>query len=220
MTIDVSERFEPGDEVVLRYITRFGSGVGMTWPFTVVRDDADLVALYIPAGSTFMRWDTSVPGRRELVEGEWRRDVLRLMFPDKGYSIWLFWEGEGRPFTTYYVNFEEPFRRTAVGFDTNDHTLDIMVKPSLEWEWKDRPEFEALIANGHFSAEFGESVEAAAQEVLGLIARREAPFSAGWETWTPPGDWRRPELHARWRDEPVIPWTRRAWAYPMANSFG
>ena len=80
---------------------------------------------------------------------------------------------------------------------------------------------EAVRETSHIEPlEIGESVEAAAQEVLGLIARREAPFSAGWETWTPPGDWRRPELHARWRDEPVIPWTRRAWAYPMANSFG
>ena len=212
--------FKPGDEVVVRYITRVGSGVGMTWPFTVVRDDADLVALYIPAGSTFMRWETPAAGRRQLVEGEWRRDVLRLMFPEKAYSIWLFWEGEGRPFTTYYVNFEEPFRRTPVGFDTNDHTLDIMVKPNLEWTWKDREDFEALVANGSFSTEFGASVEAAAAEVLGLIERRESPFSGGWHEWAPPAEWAAPVLHPRWQEEPPVAWERRAWAYPLANSVG
>ncbi len=212
--------FQPGDEVVVRYLTRLGSAVGMTWPYRVVQDDGDLVALYIPAGSTFMRWHSPEPGRRELVEGEWRRDVLRLMFPGKGYSIWLFWEGEGRPFTTYYVNFEEPFRRTAVGFDTNDHTLDIMVKPDLAWQWKDREEFDALVASGNFSSEFGQSIEEAAREVLQMIERRSAPFDGGWATWAPPADWTLPVLHARWRDEPAIAWERRAWAYPLANSAG
>lgn len=212
--------FQPGEEVVVRYLTRMGGSVGMTWPYRVVQDDGDLVALYIPAGSTFMRWHSPEPGRRELVEGEWRRDVLRLMFPGKGYSIWLFWEGEGRPFTTYYVNFEEPFRRTAVGFDTNDHTLDIMVKPDLAWQWKDREEFDALVASGNFSSEFGLSIEEAAREVLGMIERRSAPFDGGWATWAPPADWTLPVLHARWRDEPAIAWERRAWAYPLADSAG
>lgn len=212
--------FHPGEDVVLRYITRFGSGVGMTWPFKVVRDDPELTALYIPAGSTFMRWDTSTPGRRQLVEGEWRRDVLRLMYPEKPYSIWLFWEGEGRPFTTYYVNFEEPFRRTPVGFDTNDHTLDILVKPNLEWIWKDREDFEKLVASGNFSAEFGAAVEEAAREVLGLIERRMPPFSERWHEWTPPADWAAPVLHPRWQVEPPVVWERRAWAYPQANSVG
>lgn len=212
--------FHPGEDVVLRYITRFGSGVGMTWPFKVVRDDPELTALYIPAGSTFMRWDTSTPGRRQLVEGEWRRDVLRLMYPEKPYSIWLFWEGEGRPFTTYYVNFEEPFRRTPVGFDTNDHTLDILVKPNLEWIWKDREDFEKLVESGNFSAEFGAAVEEAAREVLGLIERRMPPFSERWHEWTPPADWAAPVLHPRWQEEPPVVWERRAWAYPQANSVG
>jgi predicted RNA-binding protein associated with RNAse of E/G family len=215
-----NRRFQPGEEVVVRYLTRIGGGVGMTWPYRVVRDDDELVALYIPTGTTFMRWDMSTPGRRELVEGQWRRDVLRLMYPGKGYSIWLFWEGEGRPFTTYYVNFEEPFRRTAVGFDTNDHTLDIMVAPDLSWKWKDREEFDALLANGTFSREFGRSVEEAAAEVLALIQHRRPPFSGEWPEWTPPADWTRPGLHPRWREEPPVTWDRRAWAYPLADSIG
>src|SRR5512139_2821812 len=149
-------RFRTGDEVVIRYITRMDGQVGMSWPFRVVRDEPDLVALFIPAGATFMRWYTPPGGTRELVEGLWRRDVLRLMFPGEAYSIWLFWEGPERRFTTYYVNFEEPFRRTAIGFDTNDHTLDIMVAPDLSWTWKDTEEFDALIQSGNFSPDFGQ----------------------------------------------------------------
>lgn len=212
--------FRPGEAVVLRYITRMGSSVGMTWPFRVVRDDDDLVALYLPSGGTFMRWNTSASGTRELVEGEWRRDTLRLMYPGKPYSIWLFWEGEGRPFTTYYVNFEEPFRRTSIGFDTNDHTLDIMVSPDLSWKWKDREDFDALVANGTVSAEFGESVNQAAREVLSLIENNGSPFSDAWHDWQPPDDWSMPAIHPEWKNVAPRPWELQAWAYPLANRRG
>ena len=208
--------FEAGDDVVVRYITRAGSRVGMTWPFKVVRDDAESTALYIPAGSTFMRWAYGSDGSRELAEGEWRRSVLRLMYPGLGYSVWLFWEGEPHRFTTYYINFEEPFRRTPVGFRTHDHTLDIVVQPNLSWQWKDRPEFEALVAQGHFGAEFAVSVEQAAEDALARLTRSDPPFDGSWCDWEPPGHWLRPKLHPSWRTEPAVPWERRAWAYPAA----
>jgi predicted RNA-binding protein associated with RNAse of E/G family len=211
-----SQRFAVGDAVVVRYITRIDGLPGMTWPYRVVHDEDDLVALWLPRGSKGMLW-RMVPGQpRELVEGDWRRDTLRLMFPGKPYSIWLFWEGEPRVFTTYYVNFEEPFRRTAVGFDTNDHALDIMVAPDLTWRWKDRDEFEGLIAAGHFSPELGEAVEETAREVLALVDAGSAPFDASWCDWTCPDDWEIPALHPRWRDEPQVQWERREWAYPLA----
>lgn len=209
--------FAQGDEVVVRYITRFGGMVGMTWPYRVVRDDPDLLALWLPRGSRGMLWGNQPGQPRQLVEGEWRRDTLRLMYPGKPYSIWLFWEGEPRRFTTYYVNFEEPFRRTPVGFDTNDQTLDIMVAPDLSWSWKDREDFEALIASGQFSAEFAETVEATATSVLGLIESRAAPFDGSWLDWAPPAEWSNPVLHPRWREEPPLVWERYSWAYPVTR---
>ena len=213
--LQMRDRFSPGAEVVVRYITRLGSTVGMTWPFRVVRDDDDLLALWLPRGSLGRLWRNSPGQARELVEGEWRRDTLRLMYPGKPYSVWLFWEGEPRRFTTYYVNFEEPFRRTPVGFDTNDHTLDMVVAPDLTWTWKDRDEFEALGVSGHFSMEFSETVEAASREVLELIESGAAPFDGSWVGWAPPSDWTVPVLHPRWQEEPPTPWSRREWAYPL-----
>jgi len=209
--------FRPGDEVVLRYITRHDGRVGMSWPYTVVRDGPELTALYIPTGATYMQWHTPPGGTRELVGARWRRDVLRLMFPGEAFSIWLFWEGEPRLFTTYYVNFEEPFRRTPIGFDTNDHTLDILVAPDFAWSWKDRDDFEALVASGHFSEEFGDELRASGERAVQAIESRAAPFSAGWETWMPPAEWPVPKLRPRWRDEPANLWPRREWAYPLAQ---
>jgi len=212
-----SRRFQPGDEVVVRYITRMDGRVGMSWPYRVVQDDDELVALYIPAGATYMQWHTPPGDERRLVEARWRRDVLRLMFPGRAYSVWLFWEGSPRRFTTYYVNLEEPFRRTPIGFDTNDHTLDILVAPDLTWSWKDRDDFEGLIASGNFSPEFGEAVERAAREALDLIEGGKSPFCDGWDGWTCPESWATPALHPRWREEPPALWEQREWAYPLAK---
>ncbi|MGE0598507.1 MAG: DUF402 domain-containing protein [Dehalococcoidia bacterium] len=211
----VPARWEPGAEVVLRYITRIDGQVGMSWPFRVVRDEPDLLALYLPAGSTFMRWHNPPGGGRTLVEGEWRRDVLRLMYPGKNYSIWLFWEGPAREFTMYYVNFEEPFRRTPLGVDTNDHTLDIVIKPDFSWEWKDFDDFEGTLTAGTYSTEFAEFVRSSAKSVLTDLESRASPFSDSWHTWAPPSDWTHPVLHPRWREEPPVLWERHHWAYPM-----
>ncbi|MGE3075700.1 MAG: DUF402 domain-containing protein [Dehalococcoidia bacterium] len=213
----VPTRWAPGAEVVLRYITRIDGQVGMSWPFRVVRDEPELLALFCPAGSTFMRWHNPPGGTRTLVEGEWRRDVLRLMYPGKNYSIWLFWEGPEREFTMYYVNFEEPFRRTPLGVDTNDHTLDIVIKPDFSWEWKDFDDFEGTLTAGTYSPEFAEFVRNSAQQVLKDLESRASPFNDPWPAWTPPTSWTRPMLHPRWRDEPPVLWERHHWAYPMTT---
>lgn len=209
-------RWEQGDEVVLRYITRLDGVPGVTWPARVVRDD-DLLALYVPRGSTAMMWHQQPGEPRRLVEREWRRDMLRLMFPGEAHSVWCFWEGDDRQFTSYYVNLEEPFRRTAIGVDTNDHALDIVVRPDLSWSWKDMDEFEALVAAGTYSLEFGQAVREEAERVIRNIESRRAPFGDGWDAWTPPGDWTAPRLHPRWREEPVALWERRKWAYREAR---
>jgi hypothetical protein len=216
--IDGLRRFEPGENVVLRYITRTGSLPGMSWPFRVVEDRDDLVALYIPAGAQYARWGRPIAAgqlRGALQLDNWRRDVLRLMFPGRQHSVWLFWEREeaGRRFTAYYVNMEEPFRRTPIGFDTNDHALDIVVQPDLSWRWKDEEEFEGLVEAGRYSAEFGKSVRDEGLAAIAAIEGRRAPFGDGWETWEPDSSWDAPALPEGWTEVPVAIWERRDWAY-------
>jgi predicted RNA-binding protein associated with RNAse of E/G family len=207
------ERWEPGTIVALRYITRAGAP-GMTWPCRVVEDRDDLLALYVARGSTYTQWGLDAAGNRGLVENTWRRDVLRLMYPGEPYSIWLFWESEPeRHFTAYYVNFEEPFRRTSVGVDTNDHTLDIVVAPDLTWRWKDSEEFDERIRTGLFSPEFGAEVRASAEPILARIAEGSPPFDHAWCTWSPEPHWVPPRPDASWPTVPATIWPRSAWAY-------
>ena len=40
---------------------------------------------------------------------------------------WVFWHGPERAFHGWYLNLQEPFRRTPQGYDTQDLELDIWV---------------------------------------------------------------------------------------------
>ena len=212
-------RWQPGETVVLRYITTRDGRVGASWPCRLVADRADLVVLYIPEGTTYKEWQpaASAPDRR-LADTRWRNDLLRLMFPGCGHSVWLHWrDGAGRRFAGYYVNFEEPFRRTAIGFDTNDHSLDIVVTPDLRWSWKDEDDFAERVRQGIYSADFAAEVRAEAGRVIRAIESRRPPFSGEWERWTPDPAWAIPALPPGWDTAPVAPWERRRWAYPSAR---
>jgi hypothetical protein len=216
-----SRRWNAGETAVVRYLTRDGRP-GMTWPFTVVEDREDLLALYIPKGALYKRFrrlpseEARERGSTRVLDDEvWRRDVLRLMYPGAHHSIWLFWEYEDgeRRHTTYYVNMEEPYRRTGIGFDTNDHMLDIVVTPDLEWRWKDADELAERVQQGVYPADFADSIRAEGERVIEKIERRESPFGDGWPEWKPDPNWQTPVLPLEWDQEPPVLWDRRVWAY-------
>ena len=213
-------RWSPGETVALRYITR-DNKPGMAWPATVVRDSEELTALFIPAGATYKKWamvpTTGADGRplRRLEDTLWRRDTLRLMYPGAHHSIWLSWTGAGadRQLHCYYINLEEPFRRTPISLDTNDHTLDVVVEPDLTWRWKDEEEFATRTAQGVFSAEFAAFARTEAESVIARLEARQSPFCDGWESWVPDPTWSCPTLPEGWDTLAATVWERRVWAY-------
>ena len=208
------KRWRAGDTVALRYLRRNDGRAGNSWPFTVVRDTDEMVALYIPPGTVHKRWGM-VDGERQLIDMTWRRETLRMMFPGATHSTWASWENDenGRRFRGYYVNMEEPFRRTAIGFDTNDHCLDIVVKPDLTWAWKDEEELERLISGGFYTEEFGHAVWNEGKRVVEMIEGNRPPFSEGWGEWRPDPAWQIPVLPPNWLDLPGVKWPERRWAY-------
>jgi hypothetical protein len=214
-------RWQPGETAVLRYITMRDGRPGTTWPCRVICDREDLVALFIPGGVTYKTWMPHSPtAERTLGDGRWRSDVVRLLFPGRWHSVWAFLQARDgtRRFSGYYVNFEEPFRRTAIGFDTNDHTLDILVAPDLTWTWKDRDDFETRVQQGVYSEEFAGEVRAEAARVVAALESCSSPFVDGWDRWIPDPTWEPPVLPPTWDAEPVVRWERWQWAYPAAVS--
>lgn len=137
----------PGDHIVLRGVWR--QRLWFACPVTVVQDTPALIALYWRAGT----W-TKVPGRRftpqdmlsteqlDLVDKTWvKTDVLMLVTPGAAHSVYAMWEQGHTRFRCWYVNLQEPLRRTSLGFDTMDHLLDVVVSHDRsEWRWKDEDE--------------------------------------------------------------------------------
>lgn len=202
-----------GDDIVLRYITRDGRP-GFSWAARVVEDSDALLALSVPKDTPHKRW-TAGPSGRVLTDGSWWSETLRLMFPDRWHSVWLRWDDDGS-FRDYYVNFEEPFRRTAIGVDTNDHQLDIVVAPDLSWIWKDEDIVRDRQRTGDFSDDLVRRIYEEAHDVIRTIETRAFPFDGTWRDWRRDASRGMPVLHPRWNAEPPAHWDRREWAYPKA----
>jgi predicted RNA-binding protein associated with RNAse of E/G family len=201
-----------GDVVVLRYITSDGR-IEIVWPCRVVQDTESVVALFIAAGTTYKadpkrtaaqkRADARSPVPSH--ENVWRNDALRLMFPGASHSVLLFWDGRGpeRRFLRYFVNLEDPFRRTPAGFDTRDHTLDIVVTPELECAWRDEDEFESHVELGLYTPELAAAARAEGERVIEAVALRTHPCLQGWSRWSPDPQWTLPTIPQNW-DTPAV----------------
>lgn len=199
---------QKGDVVVLRYLTSDGR-IDVAWPCRVVDDRDDLVALFVAAGSIYKADPKQNAAEKLAAERKphpttdvlWKHDMLRLMFPGASHSVWLFWDGSGgsRRLLRYFVNLEAPFRRTPLGFETQDHTLDIVVTPELECRWRDEEDFANHVALGIYPPELAAAARAEGQRVIDAFARRTHPCLQ-WAHWSPAADWPVPALPAAWND--------------------
>jgi hypothetical protein len=188
-----------GDVALLRFL-RYGQ-VRRASPHIVVRDDGELVVLYVPVGSPakVAVWDGSpIRGQADrtwaLRDHVWDTfDVLRLMRWGEAHSLELFWREDTDDFACWYVNLQEPLRRSPLGFDTDDLVLDIWVEPDGTWRWKDDDELEEAVRLGRFTPEEADAIRTEGERVL-----EEKPWPTGWEDWRPDPAWERPELPASW----------------------
>lgn len=183
-------------DVVWRDIWR-----GRVWraqAFRLLEESSERIALWSPAEApVFLPTDSE--GRRLRIPAEgWTleqtaagRESLCLARPRESHSIWLFWDDEQR-FSHWYVNLEEPLRRTPIGFDTFDHKLDLIVQPNGSWRWKDEDELEEAARRGILDAA---EVRAEGERVLAAW-----PFPTGWEDWRPDPAWPAPQLLSGWEN--------------------
>ena len=205
--------WSPGERVTLRYVGHSRRdapdtpGLLQGWPYRVVQDEPDLLALWMPVGTRMKLVDLADRGRAvaDLVHGEHphdafrRGEVLRLMQPGRPYSIWFHWTADAeRRFLGWYVNLEAPFVRTPIGIDTTDDSLDIVATPDLEWHWKDEELTSDWIAAGVYTAEEMAAIHESGLLVIRDIEARRFPFDGGWLDWRPDAGWQAPEVHPGW----------------------
>lgn len=193
---------------------------GRVWaarPLTVVEDDDDRLILWMPAGTR-----RKVPGtpptrsdpstlddrliellqHRDWIYGdhEWDVETLWIVHAGDWHSTWVSWLPNGEHYG-WYINLQEPLRRTPLGIQAMDLMLDVVVEPDLRWRWKDDEQFERMAARGIFDANTHARVRSEAADVIARIERREAPFDEPWPQWRAASSLPFPELPAGW-DQP------------------
>ena len=194
-------QWTPGTEILWRY------GDGFVEPVRVVRDDADGLVAWLPAGTRVIRKvradgdglradpATMFTTATTLVEGEWiDHDVLRIAPTNAWWSVWVFFAAGTGEFEGWYVNIEDPHTRDADGIRTRDHVLDIDVEPDRTRSRKDEDELELAVAQGRYNRDEAELITAVAAQAEAVIDAWGSPFCDGWESFRPDPAWPLPTL--------------------------
>ena len=204
--------FSRGEGIVWRSVSRRLREVHAVLAFTVVTDKPDLITLFIKPGWPTMR-RTGIRGGgprgrmllkpdgghelREWVENE----ALAVYRPGDAHSVWLYWGAIDHDFRGWYVNLEEPWHRTAIGFDSRDNLLDIVIAPDLSsWQWKDEDELAWAVETGRHRSDEAATFRAEGERVIERLRRREPPFDQPWPDWRPDPAWSAPVLPPAWKD--------------------
>ena len=182
-------------------------------PLTVVTDSLERIAHVIPAGTTYLRRARpdgallprvlTVPELRametRLTEATWKRNALVVVDPASAHSIRAWWTPEW-VFGGWYVNLQAPLKRTPHGFQTEDHFLDILVRPDRSWSWKDEDELELAVERGRVTAPEADAIRAEGERVVERIEAGTFPFDGSLEAWRPDPGWGVPVLRDEWLD--------------------
>lgn len=123
--------------------------------------------------------------------GKGPRGVTRLHLPNSMISVLREWDSDDQRYRGWYVNLEAPWKRTDLGFDSQDFVLDISISEDLgSWSWKDEDEFEFAVVSGRLSSQEAEKIRAEGKRAVKLIEGQDFPFAHEvWEKWNPDPGW-------------------------------
>ena len=196
--------YNRGATVVVREVWK-----GKIWsgrPLILVLDQPDLLVMFMPAGTHWVKPTTLAGGTLRIPKEEWAladsrhpHNMLIIAEPGSDHSVRLIWSETDHEFLRWYINFEDPFVRTSIGFDYMDHVLDIVVLPDLsDWRWKDEDELEEALELGILSSKRARELRYEGVRVIKMIEQRESPFDGGWLLWRPDPSWAIPKLPEGW----------------------
>jgi len=194
----------PGTHTTLRGV---GNKVFWAYPTIVVQDTPDLIGLYLPAGAVGKDTEKKPtpqellsPNSINIVDYEWdTTDVLMLIVPGEAFSTYVMWKTGTKELACWYINLQEPIRRTKIGFDTMDNMLDVVVSPDMsEWKWKDDDEFVEVERIGFYSHEKAREIWAEGEKAVILLTSTRQSFYKEWEKWQAKPEWEIPKLSPLW----------------------
>jgi predicted RNA-binding protein associated with RNAse of E/G family len=122
------------------------------------------------------------------------------------YAVSHFWRGEDRQFACWYLNIQEPMRSTAIGFDSQDLELDIVVHPDKRWVLKDDDVLEQRVAEGRWTASEVAAIRGiGARIVREVLERDEWWWDLKWADWQPGPTMTAPSFPEGWTETPIAP---------------
>jgi hypothetical protein len=206
--------WNPGETSVLRGI--FNERVWLAQSVIILKDTLEETILLLMPGARcaypegYWRWkhgDYSQGNRwQDVKHNSWRlrefgwlnNRFLIFLNPGKYYAIYSIWRQATDQFQGYYIDFQLPFTRTNLGFDTFDLELDIVIDPQFNWAWKDEHEYRDGIQAGVLQNKWIEAIEMAKPEALARIEGRQYPLDGSWLDWRPDPSWSPPALPDGW----------------------
>lgn len=206
----IVKKFAPGESVVWRSVDRASRIVQSVWPWTVVRDDGAGVVLYIPAGAVGKRRTGRRGGPRDRMIVQWdgghsdiiweKTNVLRVYREGDAHSLWFAFDATNWALLWRYINLEDPWIRTPIGFDSRDLYLDLWSEPDgAEWYWKDEDELAWIVEQGRMPASRVASIRAEGERAA-KRAKADPNLGVEWRGWRPDRAWRIPTLPPNWRE--------------------
>lgn len=194
-----------GETATLRGV---GDKVYWAFPTIVVQDSPELIVLYMPAGVRGKNVDHK-PATNELfsanklkvIDFQWQRtDVLMVIVPDDSFSTYLMRDTITKELDCWYVNLQEPIRRTPIGFDTMDNMLDVVISTDMSaWSWKDDDEFAEAQKIGFYSVEKAHEIWTEGERAVQLITKERRDLYKKWEMWQANPEWELPILSPEWQ---------------------
>lgn len=176
-------------------------------PVVVVEDTPELLVTYLPEEAPFA-FPPSADGRPHPWHGKrsWHgHGVLTLRRPREAYSVMHFWNGPERSFDRWYLNLEEPFRRTSIGYDTQDLELDVWIAVDGSWRFKDEEPLTERVVDGRYTDGQAAATRALGRTIGAMLDRGVHWWGTEWVDFEPDPTWRGRAFPDGWEQADVSP---------------
>ncbi|MCA9755320.1 MAG: DUF402 domain-containing protein [Candidatus Eisenbacteria bacterium] len=204
----MSHLWKPGSVVTVTGTVR--DKIWYAEPMTVVRDSGELTVLHVGPGAEYLMpdrllqlppadrhspvtWSIRESGEWTLVRRSWTSThMLTFLYPETFFAIRMLFQAETWTHLCWYVNFQRPYQRTPIGFETLDLALDFIVPADDPDKCivKDEEQFLAGVRSGHITSNDVAGIEAARRSLPAKLTELTwEPFLSDWTQWRPDVEW-------------------------------
>lgn len=190
--------WRPGDAIVRREVWH-GRPIG-AWGGYVVQDTDEEIVLFMPEGAplAFTKDFFGAPHPWSWRDRWLGHGIVQLHRPGEMHSVWVFWKGPTRELSAWYVNLEEPWRRSPLGFDTQDLELDIVIERGGSWSFKDDELLDQWRERGRWTREEVAEIRAEGARLGAELDAGRRWWREDWASWEPDPGWTVPVLPEDW----------------------